>query len=519
MFERESSGHRHTHIIMILLSVLLGAVVTLVVLYGRGASNPVPAVQAQVALGQFESAFANLAAQVRPAVVNITTKATESEAMGTPQQLPGPEEWKKMFPDFPFPFGAPGGGKGQEKPQPRQGHVTGSGWIYTEDGYIVTNSHVVRGASDIKVRLHDRDGDERDYSAKLVGSDPRSELALVKIDAGRKLPTLKVGDSKNLKVGEWVMAVGSPFELEQTVTVGVVSAKGRSIMGQAGRFQIGDIIQTDASINPGNSGGPLVNLHGEVIGVNVAILSPGLPGNIGIGFAVPAETVQAVVPTLKAEGKIARGWLGIAIEDLNENKRDFYKAPDGGVLVTQIRDDGPAKNSDLQAEDVIVALDGEPVKDTWALQKAVGNHRPGEEVTLGVVRAGKRLDVKLKLGTTPGLYAGTEEPSKVEKPETNAVLGLTIAAITPAIAQEQGLSEKTGVYVTAVDPNSEAAEKGLHANDVILKVNSTDVSTVGDVKHAVEAARKGEAKYVIMRVARKSEDGEKQIITFDLSLE
>ncbi len=511
MFARENSGHRHAHIIMILLSTLLGAAVTLVVLYGRGASNPVPQAQAQAPLGQFESAFADLAAQVKPAVVNITTRTTETEGPG---QIP--EEFRKMFPDLPFPFDQqqPKG----EKPQPRQGRALGSGWIYSEDGYIVTNSHAVRGATDIKVRLHDRDGEQRDYPAKLIGNDPRSELALVKIDAGRKLPTLKVGDSKNLKVGEWVMAVGSPFELEQTVTVGVVSAKGRSIMGQTGRFQIGDIIQTDASINPGNSGGPLVNLRGEVIGVNVAILSPGLPGNIGIGFAIPAETVQTVVPTLKVEGKIARGWLGIAIEDLNENKRDFYKVPEGGVLVTQIRDDGPAKNSDLHAEDVIVALNGEPVNDTWALQKAVGNRKPGEEVTLGVVRAGKRLDVKLTLGTTPGVYAGVQEPEKPEKPEMSAVLGLAIAAITPALAQEQGLAEKTGVYVTAVDPNSEAAEKGLQENDVILKVNSIEVSTVGDVRQAVEAAKKADAKYVIIRVARKNEDGEKQIVTFDLSL-
>jgi serine protease Do len=512
MFERESSGHRHTHIIMILLSALLGAAATLAVLYGHGASNPVPAVQAQVPLGQFESAFVNLADQVKPAVVNITTKTTETPVVG---QIP--EELRKMFPDLPFPFGQTPG-EGGQPPASRQGRALGSGWIYTEDGYIVTNSHVIRNATEIKVRLHDRDGDERDYPAKLVGNDPRSELALVKIDAGRKLPTLKIGDSKNLKVGEWVMAVGSPFELEQTVTVGVVSAKGREILGQTGRFQIGDIIQTDASINPGNSGGPLVNLRGEVIGVNVAIVSSGLPVNLGIGFAIPAETVEAVVPTLKAEGKIARGWLGVQIEDLDENKRDFYKAPEGGVLVTQIRDDGPAKGSDLQAEDVIVTIDGERVKDTWALQKAVGNHRPGEEVSLGVLRGGKPLEVKLKLGTTPNAYAGVEKPSEAEKPEKNTALGLSMAAITPAIAQGQGLPEKTGVYIAAVDPNSEAADKGLQVNDVILKVNNTDVSTVGDVKQAVEAARKADAKYIIMRVARKTADGEKQIITFDLNL-
>ena len=510
MYEQESSSHRHTHIVMILLSVLVGAAVTLVVLYGRGPANPVPTVQAQVPVSGFENAFINLAAAVRPAVVAITTKTTEThDEMGQIPELP---------PGFPFQLPTPREGQKGEKPQPRQGRALGSGWIYSEDGYIVTNSHVIRGASEIKVKLHDRDNDEREYPARLIGNDPRSELALIKIDAGRKLPTLKVGDSKDLKVGAWVMAVGSPFELEQTVTVGVVSAKGRFISGQTGQFRIGDIVQTDASINPGNSGGPLVDLHGEVIGVNVAILSPGLPGNIGIGFAIPAETVSAVIPTLKSEGKIARGWLGIAIEDLNENKRDFYKVPEGGVLVTQVREDGPAKNSDLQPEDVIVSLNGEPVSDTWSLQKAVGNHKPSEEVSLGVVRAGKPLAVKIKLGTTPGQYAGTETPAKAEAPEKNAVLGLSLAAITPAIAQEQKLTEKSGVYVTAVDPNGQAAEKGFRAGDVIVKVNAAEVKAVGDVKQAVEAAKKAKAKYVIVRVSRRSEQGEKQIITFDLEL-
>jgi serine protease Do len=516
MSERESSGHRHTHIIMILLSVLVGAAITLVVLYGRGASNPVPVVHAQMPVGQFENAFVNLAAEVKPAVVSITTKMTETEA-ATGQV---PDDLRKMFPEFPFPFGqqAPGSEEKPEKPAPRQGRALGSGWVYTDDGYIVTNSHVVRGATDIRVRLYDREGDEKDYPARLIGNDPRSELAVIKVDAGRKLPTIKVGDSKNLKVGEWVMAVGSPFELEQTVTVGVVSAKGRFISGQTGQFRIGDIVQTDASINPGNSGGPLVNLQGEVIGVNVAILSPGLPGNVGIGFAIPAETVQQVVPVLKSEGKIARGWLGVAIEDLNENKRDFYKVPEGGVLVTQIREDGPAKDSGLQAEDVIVSINGEPVKDTWALQKAVGNHKPGDEIGLGVVRAGKPLNVKLKLGATPAQYAGAEKPEKAEAPAKDTVLGLTLGAITAAIAQEKGLAEKTGVYVTEVDPNSSAAEKGMEAGDCILKVNATETKTIAEVKDAIEAAKKADARYVILRAARKTDQGERQVITFDLDL-
>jgi serine protease Do len=284
-------------------------------------------------------------------------------------------------------------------PMPRGG--LGSGWVYSEDGYIVTNAHVVKDATDIRVRLYDRDGDDRQYEAKLIGTDPRTELALLKIDAGRKLPTLGVGDSHALQVGEWVMAVGSPFELDQTVTVGVVSAKGRMLGSGDPRFQMGDIIQTDASINPGNSGGPLVDLDGRVIGVNVAILSGGAPGNVGIGFAIPAATVERVIPQLKADGKIVRGWLGITIRDLNGNLRDAYKVPDGGALVETMRGDSPAKAGGLREEDVIVGVNGEAVKDSWALQQAVANHRPGEELKLDVVRGGKHEEVRVKLGDIP----------------------------------------------------------------------------------------------------------------------
>ena len=515
-------NHRHTHIVIILLSALVGASVTFLVLYGQGTSRAMPTVSAQDTVTQLENAFVRIAAEAKPAVVNITVKTLTKRA-GPMGQIP--EEWKRFFED-PFfkgwgakpPEGE--GGEGETPGPATPNFSLGSGWIYSEDGYIVTNSHVIKDATEIKVTLHDREGDTKEYPATVVGDDPRTELALIKIDAGRTLPTLKVGDSKDLKVGEWVMAVGSPFQLEQTVTVGVVSAKGRFLDHPSAKFRIGDIIQTDASINPGNSGGPLVDLKGEVIGVNVAIVSQGLmPGNVGIGFAVPAETVQQVIPTLKAEGQMARGWLGISIRDLNENKRDYYKVPDGGVLVEEVRPDGPAKGSDLQAEDVIVSISGEPVKDTWSLQKAVAGHRPGDELTLGVVRGGKPRDVKIKLGETPAQYAGYAEPEK--KPAETAaaakqVLGLALENITPTIAEEKSLPAKEGVYVKAVEPDSEAAEKGLLPNDVILKINVTEPKTVEDVTNVMKQAKDNGDKYVIVRIARVTPDGERQVITIDL---
>ena len=518
MSERETNSHRHTHVVIILLSALLGATVTLAVLYGRGTSNPVQPAEAQADATQLETAFVQIAAQAKPGVVNITAKGVAGRG---DRQMP--DEWRKFFEDpFFFPFRRRGeeGGEEEEEEAPRfrgpQGVSMGSGWIYSEDGYIVTNSHVIRGATDVKVTLYDREDDERAYEAKIVGNDPRSELALLKIDAGRNLPALKVGDSKATKVGEWAMAVGSPFQLEQTVTVGVISAKGRFISGQSQRFRIGDIIQTDAAINPGNSGGPLLNLAGEVIGVNVAIVSGGLPANAGVGFAIPSDTVADVIPVLQAEGRVARGWLGVAIEDLSENERDFYKVPEGGVLVSQIRDDGPAKDSDLQPEDVIVSANGEPIEDTWGLQKAIAGQPPGAEVTLGVVRQGKELTVKLKLGDTPVAYTGLEEPEPAEKPENGEVLGLALGNITAQVAEERNLTEKQGVYVRDVAPDSEAAEKGLLPNDVILKINATLIETVEDVERVIDAAKEAGAKYVILRVSRLSVEGDMQIVTIDI---
>jgi serine protease Do len=510
---RATDSHRFGHAVLLLLSMLVGAALTFVLLSGHSVVSPVRPAYAQAGANELGKTFVDLAATVKPAVVSITAKSVSPAA-----RAEMPDELRRFF-EGPFfrQFGPPSGGE-EVAPPTIPSRALGSGWIYSEDGYIVTNSHVVKGASDIRVRLYDRKGDDKDYQAKLVGNDPRTELALLKIDAGRKLPVVPVGDSRALRVGEWVMAIGSPFELEQTVTVGVVSAKGRMLDQPDGRFRMGDIIQTDASINPGNSGGPLVDLRGQVIGVNVAIVSGGTPGNVGIGFAIPAETVREIVPTLRSEGQVARGWLGVSIGDLNANLRDAYKVPDGGALVEQIRDDGPAKGSGLQAEDVIVAVDGESVSDSWALQKAIARHRPGEKVALNVVRNGKPQEVRVTLGKTPAAYAGLEEPEEIAKAQESAVLGLELGTITPDIAQARGLPETSGVYVEQVAPDSEAFERGIRPNDVVVKVNRTEIQKLEDVTQAVGAARDSRNSYVIMRLERMGPDGEPQMMTVDLSM-
>ncbi len=509
-----ADSRRFGHAVLILLSVLAGAALTFLLVSGHVVSGPLRPAHAQAEATELGDTFVALAAKAKPAVVSITAKSVSPAARGEM-----PEDLRRFF-GGPFfrQFGPPGGGGEDVAPPTIPSRALGSGWVYSEDGYIVTNSHVVKGASDVRVRLYDRKGDDKEYQAEVVGNDPRTELALLKIDAGRKLPVLPVGDSNALRVGEWVMAIGSPFELEQTVTVGVVSAKGRMLDQPDGRFRMGDIIQTDASINPGNSGGPLVNLEGEVIGVNVAIVSGGAPGNVGIGFAIPAETVREIIPTLRSEGQVARGWLGVSISDLNANLRDAYNVPDGGALVEQVRDDGPARGSGLQAEDVIVAVDGEPVSDSWSLQKAVARHRPGENITLNVVRNGKPQQVRVTLGQTPAAYAGIEEPREVAKAEEGAVLGLKLAEITPEVAEARGLPQQSGVYVEQVAPGSEAFERGVRPNDVVAKVNQTEVRTLEDVTRAVDAAEQAHDRYVIVRLERMGADGDRQMMTVDLSM-
>ncbi len=505
--EREVWSHRHSHIVIILLSALLGAAVTLLAIYGIGGRNgSAPALAQSPPSSDWQMAFVRVAERVLPAVVNISAERV-TRARG---EFPDIEDFFRKF--FPFPFEFKFGPEGEEGgseggPIVRRGISLGSGWIYSPDGYIVTNSHVIEGATDIKVTLHDKPGDKRQYEAKVVGDDPRTELAVLKIKVNRRLPTLKLGDSDAARVGEWVMAVGAPFGYEQTVTVGIISAKGRELAGRSKYIRIGDVIQTDAAINPGNSGGPLVNLRGEVIGINVAIVTRGfIPANAGVGFAIPANTARRVVPELIRKGRVARGWLGITIEDLTPNLQDFYGAPEGGALVTSIQPDSPASKSDLKVDDVIVAVDGQPVHDTWELQKAIASRKPGSVVTLDVIRNRKRIKVRVKLGEMPAKYAGLEEEKPEQRAEARKVLGLRVTEVTPELAAEEDLPVKHGVVVLSVDPTGPAADV-IEKGDIITRIDGKPVRNLDDYERLMKQARERGAAYVVLRVLRNV-DGE-----------
>ncbi len=526
-------GHHHIHIIIILISVIAGTAIAGVVLYYPRAQQAVaPPVTAQQ-LVDLEEGFVGVAQRVLPAVVNISAERVELRRL---RERPDFEEFFRQFPwpfegpeeegqeprgfRFPWPFGQPEGDKEESEPKFKEfrGHSLGSGWIYSEDGYIVTNAHVVKGALEIKVQLYDVENDDTKYPAKLIGTDPRSELAVIKVDVDRKLPTLALGNSNEAQVGQWVVAVGSPLGLAQTVTAGIISAKGRFLPGASRYIRLGDIIQTDAAINFGNSGGPLVNLRSEVIGVSVAIASQAprpMAGNIGIGFAIASDTAKQVVPQLIQKRKVTRGWLGIGIEDLSPNMKDFYGA-EYGALVSSIRPDTPASRSDLQVDDVIVAVDGQKVEDTWDLQKIVMSRQPGAEVTLDVIRDKQRRQVQVKLGEMPAKYAGLEVPKEEPQPEAeeeteappdvvvSEVLGVKVAALASELARHLDLPEDVaGIAAVEVDSSGPAAGK-VKAGDIITHINRQSVTSLDEYNAALDQAKQSGRDYVILRLTRKA---------------
>lgn len=508
-----SFQQRHSHLIIILLSVIVGAVLTALVL----SQTQKPPLLVEPAMAQRSGGspqFESVAEKVLPAVVYISSDIQQPE---DPRQKEMRKQMEEFFRQLPpnFRQQMPQGNDGESGPRARP--AAGSGWIYSEDGYIVTNSHVVRGASKVTVQLHDRDGDKKEYPAKIVGTDPRTELAVIKVDAGRKLPTLPLGDSDQAKIASWVMAVGSPFQLQQTVTVGVISARGRIISGESQYFRLGDLIQTDASINPGNSGGPLVNTDGEVVGINVAIASPGatmVPVNIGIGFAIPSNAAKTIVPQLIQQGKVARGWLGVTIKDLNDNLRTHFGVAEGGVLVTQVNENAPASKV-LQPNDVVLSVDGKPVRETWDLQSAVANTAPGTKVSMEIVRAKQKMTLQVELGQMPAQYAGLDE----EKPAAEEVAGngppLTVRDITPELARETKLPRDKGVVITAVGPE---LQDRLLQGDVIVRVNEKAIGNVGDYKAAIEAARKANDEFVVFSIERLDDEGRKMTDVVDVPL-
>jgi len=443
--------------------------------YASNASSPTPM---PVAVAPQANGFTEVAKQVTPAVVNITTVMAEKVSDG----FSVPDELRDRMEEF---FGKPFGphGRGPSDPfehrGPRRGQ--GSGVIISSDGYILTNNHVIAKAREVKVTLPDK----REFKGKIVGADPKSDLAVVKIDA-QDLSAVLWGDASKLQVGEYVLAVGNPFGLNSTVTLGIVSAVGRSHMGIT---QYEDFIQTDAAINPGNSGGALVNTKGELVGINTAIFSQ-TGGYQDVGFAVSTTMAKPIYESLVKGGKVVRGFLGIGIQDLNQDLAKSFNIKDSkGALISDVKEDSPAEQSGLKQGDVIIQYDSMPVEDGVALQRLVTKTSVGTKVSLKAIRDGQVREMTVRIGEQPD---ETKVAKKVERAETDTALsGFAVEDLDQETAKELGLSGKRGVVVTRVAPDSGAEKAGLMPGDVIREINRQPIKSVKDFEKVSSDVKKG----------------------------
>ncbi|MGQ0809873.1 MAG: DegQ family serine endoprotease [Nitrospiraceae bacterium] len=475
------------------------AILSLAMMWGGGQSLPSAASgSSTTAMPTFvtpmvpAAGFTEVAKNVTPAVVNITTTVSEKVA-----DQRGPRDRTEEFFGSPFgPFG-PRGPRGHQGPptpfDPREhrGGGMGSGVIVTPDGFILTNNHVVADAKEVTVTLPDK----REFKGMIIGTDPKTDLAVVRID-GKHLPFVPWGDSSKLQVGEYVLAIGNPFGLNSTVTLGIVSALGR---GRMGITQYEDFIQTDAAINPGNSGGALVNTHGELVGINTAIFSQ-TGGYQGVGFAVPTSMSKPVYESLIKTGKVVRGFLGIGIQDLSQDlSQSFGLKETKGALVSDLREDGPAEQAGLKQGDVIVAFQGAPVEDAVALQRLVTRSEVGTKVTVKVIRDGHEKDVTITIGEMPE----TTKTAKAESDQTaHAFAGVAVQELDRDAARELGLRGKAqGVVVTNVESDSGAEKAGLMAGDVIREINRQPVKSVKDFEKVSSNLKKGDN--VLMLINRR----------------
>lgn len=431
----------------------------------RQAEAPVKEVPKDILATQ--QAFSNVVKAVNPAVVNISTVSKK--------KLVQPFfEFSPFFDDF---FDGR-----QPKPQYRRENSLGSGFIINKEGYIITNDHVVRDAESIQVKL----SNEEEYSGKVVGSDPKTDIAVIKINAKDPLPAAVLGDSSKLQVGQWAIAIGNPFGLDRTVTVGVVSATGRSNMGIE---TYEDFIQTDASINPGNSGGPLLNIYGEVIGINTAIVAAGQ----GIGFAIPVNMAKQVVAQLIKKGSVTRGWLGVAIQPVTQEiARSFNLDKPRGALISDIMAGSPAEKAGLRRGDIILSFAGKEIKDSRQLQLVVAETPVGQQVAVEIFRDGKT--VKLSLATGNADSAAASKPRSTEAQAS--AFGLTVDEL-PRNRQAGGLS---GVIVSGVEEDGTAAEAGIRPGDIVTSVNQKKVGNLADYSRAMkEAEQRGSAILLVRR--------------------
>jgi len=421
--------------------------------------------------GAFESwapmspmgSLAPLAEKLKPTVVNIKVTKVEKVGMAMPR-LPKGSPFGNFFEQF-FPPGA-------MQPRDREVMAAGSGVIISEDGYILTNNHVVQDASEVVVTLDDK----QEFEAEVVGLDPRTDLAVLKIKGGKGLPVAAMGDSDNLRVGDFVMAIGNPFGLSHTVTSGIVSAKDRVI--GAGPYD--DFIQTDASINPGNSGGPLFNMKGEIVGINTAII----PHGQGIGFSIPVNTAKELIPQLVENGEVTRGYIGVQFQGITKELAKALKMDeDKGALVADVVPGGPADDAGVQRGDVILSFNGKDVEEGHDLPSLVARAPVGEKADVVVLRKGEERELKIKVAKLQADNNKDVERSSAKEPEK---WGLMLQDLTPQLAERLGVDEGSGAVISGVQPGSPAERARLKRGDVILEVDQKPVSSAEEVKRAVE---------------------------------
>ena len=447
--------------------------------FGQQAQTPQPQLaQSSATLAspaELSRAFINVAKMVKPAVVNIdVVEKPRRSARNNSQGFP-------RIPGFP-PLG---------EMEPRTQRGTGSGVIISVDGFILTNNHVAGEADDIKVKL----ADGREFKAKRIGADPETDLALVKIEA-QNLPYAQLGDSSKLEQGEWVIALGSPFGLEQTMTAGIVSATSRDL--KSGPYD--NYIQTDASINPGNSGGPLLNMNGEVVGINTMIFSRS-GGSEGIGFAIPSVLAKKVYTQLAKNGRVSRGYLGVNLQSLTPAvaKSLSYSGTEG-ALISNLSENTPAAQAGLRSGDVITEFDGQAVKSSKQLTEIVADTPVGKTVPVKYVREGQAQTTSIKLGERPG----RNEAESEEMAQSNGVrLGISFGTVTPAIARELKLKTATGAIIEQIQPGSPAAEAGLQRGDVIHRFNRTTINTAQELTTALKSV--GDEKEIVLHAERNGQ--------------
>ncbi len=419
--------------------------------------------------------FADLVERVSPAVVTVTTEQEVNAAAGlNPQDLPEP--FRDFFNQY---------GQGRQFNIPRKAVAMGSGFIIDKSGYIVTNNHVVENSKAIKVKLPDG----REFNAKLIGSDPATDIALLKVKSDKPLPSVEFGDDRQVRVGDWVIAVGNPFGLSNSVTAGIVSSIGRDV----GNGPYTDFIQIDAPINRGNSGGPTFDIRGKVIGMNSMIFSPS-GGSVGIGFAIPASTLHDVVAQLQAHGRVARGWLGVEVQAITpEIAASFGSKELKGAIVANVVPNGPAAKAGFHQGDLIVAVNGKAIEDSRDLTRRVAALPAGSNATFTVVRGGSQQQIRVNIAQRRDQQvASNDVPQKSgSAPASTAeAMGLGLAAVTPDVRRAYNLEQGVdGVLITKVDPNSDAADKGLQPGDVVVSVANHPVRTPQDVKKGIADAK------------------------------